>query len=41
MKMMQGYKERWQTLYELGIKKKEDMEVMRKNYQDMKEQEEN
>lgn len=39
MKMMQGYKERWQTLYELGQKKKEDMDILRKNYQDMKEQE--
>jgi hypothetical protein len=30
-------KERWQTLYELGLKKKEDMEILRKNYQDLKE----
>eukprot|EP00347_Sterkiella_histriomuscorum_P007643 403348130 len=34
------HKERWQTLYELGLKKKEDMDILRKNYQDMKEQEE-
>lgn len=33
-------KERWQTLYELGMKKREDMEIIRKNYQDLKEQEE-
>lgn len=30
-------KERWQTLYELGLKKKEDMEILRKTYQEMKE----
>lgn len=39
--MTQGNKERWQTLYELGQKKKEEMEVTRKNHQDLKEQEEN
>lgn len=33
-------KERWQTLYELGLKKKEDMEILRKTYQEMKEMEE-
>lgn len=33
-----GYtKERWQTLYELGLKKKEDREILRKTYQEMKE----
>ena len=33
-------KERWQTLYELGLRKKEEMELIRQNYQEMKEQEE-
>ena len=33
-------KERWQTLYELGLRKKEEMELIRRNYQEMKEQEE-
>ena len=40
MKMTQGNKERWQTLYELGQKKKEEQEILRKNYQDIKEQQE-
>jgi hypothetical protein len=41
MKMMgQGCKERWQSLYELGQKKKEEMEILRKTYHEMKEEEE-
>jgi hypothetical protein len=32
MKLMENGKERWQTLYELGQKKKEDMEMLRKTY---------
>ena len=35
-----SHKERWQTLYELGLKKKEDMEILRKTYQEIKEIEE-
>lgn len=40
MKMMEGGKERWQTLYELGQKRKDEMENLRQTYKDMKEDEE-
>jgi ribosomal protein S25 len=33
-------KERWQTLYELGQKKKEEMEIYRQTVQQLKEEEE-
>lgn len=33
-------KERWQTLYELGLKKREEKELMRKNQDELREDEE-
>lgn len=40
MKITQGGKERWQTLYELGQKKREEMDQLRQNYAALKEQQE-
>jgi hypothetical protein len=40
MKITQGGKERWQTLYELGQKKKEEMEDIRRNHQEQQEMDE-
>eukprot|EP00350_Pseudokeronopsis_sp_OXSARD2_P007832 CAMPEP_0170540972 /NCGR_PEP_ID=MMETSP0211-20121228/847_1 /TAXON_ID=311385 /ORGANISM="Pseudokeronopsis sp., Strain OXSARD2" /LENGTH=53 /DNA_ID=CAMNT_0010843547 /DNA_START=1132 /DNA_END=1293 /DNA_ORIENTATION=- len=40
MKVTSEGKERWQTLYELGQKKKEEKEQIRQTYLQMKEDEE-
>jgi len=39
-KLTQGGKERWQTLYELGQKKKEELQTLQKTYSDLKQLEE-
>ena len=39
-KVMQGNKDRWQSLYELGQKKKEDLELKKKELEEIRELEE-